>query len=178
MRRRCGEDQQHGETGTGVNELRFERWRLQCDPEATRRALAGCAGSPEQCRCTECRNFAAARHLIYPPTALQLFEHLGINATCESEIYYCAPDPAGLHVYGGWFHFIGTLAAGPDAMVTVTETMGRLDLLPVAERFKLGFTTHLGLVPSCFGDAPTVQLEFEATVPWVLATRGCWGDHR
>ena len=57
-------------------------------------------------------------------------------------------------------------------MVPVTETMGRLDLLPIAERFKLGFTTRLGLVPPCFGDAPTVQLEFDATVPWVLATPG------
>ena len=155
-----------------MKELRFERWRLQCQPEATRRTLAGCVGSPEPCDCKACRNFAAARHLIYPPTALQLFAHLGINATCESEIYSWAPDPAGRHIDGGWFHFIGTLLDGPDAMVTVTETMRRRDLLPVAERFKLGFTTHLGLVPPCFGDAPTVQLEFEATVPWVLATRG------
>jgi hypothetical protein len=158
--RRCGEDPKHGKMGTDVNELRFERWRLQCDPESTRRALAGCVGSPEPCGCTECRNFAAARHLIYPPIALQLFERLGIDAACKSEIYYGAPMAAGLHIYGGWFHCIGTVEEGPDADALVTEG------------FKLGFTTHLGLAPPAFGDAPLVQLEFEAMAPWVLGTSG------
>lgn len=154
--------------GTSVEPVPFRAWRLRCDPAATRRALVGCVGSPERCGCLHCRNFAAARHVIYPPVARQLFERLGLDAACESEIVYGGPDTHGLHVYGGWFHFVGVLEAGPDALGPKGPGPHPIVLEVITERFKLGYTTHLGLVPASFGAAPVVQLEFEASVPWVL----------
>jgi len=66
----------------------FGKWRLECDPEATRQAhLRISVGSPEACGCRECQNFAAARSQVYPPEVLSLFSQLGIDPQHEAEIY-------------------------------------------------------------------------------------------
>lgn len=155
--------------------VEFRGWRLRCDPAATRDARRDCVGAPERCGCLHCRNFAAARARAYPPAARALFARLGVDARCESEVYYGGPIGAGLHLYGGWFHFVGMLDVGPEALGPRRPGRGEtgphpLVLVPLGDRFRLGFTTRLGLVPAAFGAASVVQLEFEATLPWVLDT--------
>ncbi len=146
----------------------FGRWHLLCDASATRRAYETVAqGSPEECGCLPCRNFAAVRSLAYPSDALALFDRLGIDFRKEAEIWECGPLDSGLHLYGGFFHLVGVIESGADAF----RSDGAEDLEPLTERFSLGFTSDVSLIRPPFVGQPLVQLEFMAQVPWVLHER-------
>src|SRR6266581_3667101 len=95
----------------------FGRWQGRCDLEATRKAYAQFStAGPEQCGCGDCRNFIAARDQIHTPDVTQLLEKLGIDHRREVEVYSLTWLESGLIYYGGWFHFVGTIEAGVDAL--------------------------------------------------------------
>ena len=148
----------------------FGRWELRCDPQSTRDAYARVlVGSPEECGCEHCLNFAAARDQAYPSQALALFEQLGVPFNREVEIYHMAKLDSGRHLYGGWFHFVGSIISGSDAARQVSENLWQPDLEATTEHFSLGFSSRLELVRDAFAGRGLVQLEFTAKVPWVLA---------
>jgi hypothetical protein len=152
-----------------MNTIRFGRWELSCDPESTRKAYAALSqGSPEKCGCEPCLNFAAARDQIYAPDVRALFANLGISSNREAEIYYMARLESGRHLYGGWFHFVGTIVSGADAAKQVGERTWQPDLERTTDDFSLGFSSRVALVRKPFAGLPLVQLEFTARVPWVL----------
>jgi hypothetical protein len=149
--------------------LSFARWGLSSDMESTKGRYTGLTtGAPEQCGCEPCRNFAAQRAEVYPAAALQLFESLGIEANREAEIYHMARLKSGKHLYGGWFHFVGSILDGQDAAVQVSENLWRPALEEISDGFSLGFTSKLALVPKSFDGLQVVQLEFNAQLPWTL----------
>jgi hypothetical protein len=127
-------------------------------------------GSPEECGCEPCLNFAAARAGIYPAEVLALFEKLGIVPNREAEIYHMARLSSGKHLYGGWFHLVGSILSGADAAKQVAENLWQPDLEGTSENFSLGFSSRLELVRKPFAGLPLVQLEFTAKVPWVLSS--------
>ena len=154
-----------------VDSIRFGRWELSCDPESTRKAYAAVSiGGPEECGCEPCLNFAAARGQVYAPDVLALLEKLGISPNREVEIYHIAREESGRHLYGGWFHFVGSIISGADAAKQVAENTWQPDLEETSEYFSLGFSSRLELVRAPFKQLPLVQLEFTAKVPWLLAT--------
>jgi hypothetical protein len=147
----------------------FRRWELECDPIATKQGyLQILSGAPETCGCVQCRNFAAARTEIYPEPVLRLFEDLGVAADREAEVYHNCQVAPGRHNYGGWFHFIGSIAADADVSRQIAPNAWTFDLEKVTDRFELGFTRRIGLLNKVFHAHPVVQLEFIAIVPWVL----------
>src|SRR4051812_35650631 len=102
--------------------VEFKKWKLACNVEATREAYAKIdRGGPEECGCNTCKNFAAARQHAYPQEVRLLFEQLGIDLNKEAEVYHNCKLETGLHDYGGWFHFIGTVETGPDANRQIAE---------------------------------------------------------
>ena len=144
------------------------RWKIQCDPEATREAFLRVPhGSPESCGCADCLNFAAARHRAYPSPVLSIFNQLGIDSQKESEIWHTHRDEKGLHHYGGFFHFIGAIESGRDAMVKMNGH-GTYDFEPIGELFEWGLTSETALVPNSFAGSPVIQFEFAARIPWVV----------
>jgi hypothetical protein len=144
---------------------------LCCDPEATRRAFAAVpVGSPESCGCGDCLNFAAARDLAYPPEIRAAFERLGIDYRKESEIWHTHRDESGLHHYGGFFHFVGSLQSGKDAEELLGSGIGTFDLEQMGQYFSFGFTSKAQLVPDSFKGSQPTQFEFQAAIPWVLNT--------
>jgi hypothetical protein len=150
--------------------VRFGRWTLQCDHVVTGRAYEQVLkGAPERCGCDPCKNFVAQRQSIYPAAVTSLFDQLGIDPSREAEIYHNARMPSGLHLYGGWFHFVGSIEKGGDAFVPVAPNAGSFALEPVGEHFKLGFSAHIGLAPPSFAGRPLVQVEFSAEIPWVIS---------
>ena len=152
--------------------VKFSRWRVSCDAEATKKAFAAIStGAPEACGCEPCRNFAAQRSEAYPPQARELFLSLGIDPNREAEIYHMARLGSGKHLYGGWFHFVGAIQEGRDASRQVSESLWHPDLEPVSGAFNLGFTSRTGLVPESFQGQPIVQVEFTAQLPWILEAR-------
>jgi hypothetical protein len=149
--------------------VQIGRWTIASDAEATRKAYAATlVGSPEECGCTHCLNFAAQRSEAYPLTAIQLFEKLGIAANREAEIYHMARLESGRHFYGGWFHLVGSILSGADAARQVAENIWQPDLEAESDFFSLGFTKQVHLVRKPFEGLPLVQLEFTAKIPWII----------
>jgi hypothetical protein len=151
-----------------MESIRFGRWELSCDAESTRTAYAAVSsGGPEECGCGPCLNFAALRSEIYAANVVALFEELGIPQNREAEIYHMARLESGRHLYGGWFHFVGSIVSGADSARKVSETVWKPDLEEASDYFSLGFTSRVALVRKPFAGLPLVQLEFTAKVPWV-----------
>jgi len=147
---------------------RFWDWEIEVDTAETAEVQRSRpSGSPEKCGCLHCKNFVAVRDSAYPAEFLELLERLGIPVDRESEIYHCGEIEPRLHFYGGWFHFIGRIVHGPEAL-TGAPTGGPIELKPISETFSLGFTRQLGLVPKSFRADNLGQLEFSTKVPWVL----------
>lgn len=152
-----------------LESVRFGRWRISCDAETTRRAYASVAtGRPEECACQPCLNFAAARGQIYPLQVLTLFEKLGIPPSRGAEVYHMARLSSRKHLYGGWFHLVGSILSGGDVRNQIRENLWREETEEVSENFSLGFSFRLVFVRGAFAGLPLVQLEFTAKVPWVL----------
>lgn len=146
------------------------RWNLRSGREATRAAYSGVPiGSPESCGCEQCLNFAASRDRAYPSEILAIFKQLGIDSHKESEIWHTHRDESGLHHYGGFFHFIGSIESGKDAK-QIVNGVGAFDLESIGECFEFGFTSDAQLIPASFAGKEVAQLEFQTKVPWVLNT--------
>ena len=142
-----------------MNQIVFGRWTLDTDPELTRAAFSKIAhGSPELCGCDPCLNFAASRETTYPPEFRRLLVELGVSYDREAEIYHNGNLKNGLHSYGGWFHFVGTIVSGGDAVVQITD------------HFLVYVSVYTGLVNQAFDSMPLVQIEFSAEIPWAIAT--------
>ena len=87
-----------------LRSIEYGRWVIGSDPDATRIAYAELTrGSPEECGCDPCLNFAAQRNKIYSPRALALFELLAIQPDREAEIYHMTRLESGKHLYGAGF---------------------------------------------------------------------------
>ncbi len=158
-----------------MDTLRFRKWELEMDREATRQAYADTQiGWAEYCGCTHCKNFKAAREGVYPPEMLDLLDRLGIDRMKELEILPYRRIDMKTYFYAGWFHFVGSIRSGPDYWKPAPE--GGLTNDPdgtefLRESFRMGFTSRLTRVMKPFLKNPLVQLEFGTKVPWVLAKR-------
>jgi hypothetical protein len=149
--------------------IKFKKWKIKCDVEATREAYAMIErGGPEECGCNTCKNFDAARQYAYPQEVRSLLEQLGIDINKEAEVYYNCKLESGLHSYGGWFHFIGSIEEGSDSRRRVAKSTFILELERIDNRFAIGFTADTALVPGSFGDERVMQVEFEAEVNWFI----------
>ena len=99
---------------------------------------------------------------------MELLVMLGIDPAKPAELchYGTSGNPMPTQ---GWFHFVGHLDEGADAWRQLGESSYTLDAEPFPEIESIGFSSRLALVPEAFADQPLVQLEFEATIPWVTA---------
>jgi len=140
-----------------MNKILYRDWIFDCDVEGTHRAYERIlTGGLEECHCSGCRNFLEQRESVIPDEVMNLFGQLAINHRRDAEIYYAAPLESGLHLYGGWFHFIGSILKQPNGPANV------------GEHFTIDFLPSQDLAAKSFGDQPLVQVEITAEVPWVL----------
>ena len=140
-----------------MSTLHVGSWAIDYDAEATARcARAIRAGAPEICGCADCRRFAAARTSAYPAKFVELLRTLGTQPNFETEIAYFGEVSPGHHKYGGWFHVVGKLIAGPDAKATPPS----LHVEPLAGSLEIGFTNARDLAPGAFEGHQLVQIEF------------------
>lgn len=133
--------------------------RYTCDRVATADACRrATAGGSRTCACAGCRNFVAVGPRVFPAAFVELLDSLGIDPTKDAEVYHTARASAGLHIYGGWYHFVGALESTGDFS---------------AVEFGEGFSASLHQAGSprieTLEGQPVVQLEFHAErIPWVL----------
>ena len=140
-----------------MTKIDYREWIFDCDVEATQRAYESIlVGGLEGCSCSGCRNFLEQRKSVFPQEVVNLFGELGINYERDAEIYHTARMESGLHLYGGWFHFIGSISKQPDGPAKVDE------------HFTIDFLSDRALAAKSFKNQPLVQVEITAEVPWVL----------
>jgi hypothetical protein len=148
--------------------VRFRRWTISVDAEATRLAQSP-QGGAQTCGCSFCRNFVTVRERIFPEEVLQLFGELGLDHRRDVEAVHYGRLPTGLHSYGTWFHLVGRIDDGKDAAVPLVGGNGfTFDLEPVGDGFSLGFTSKVDLVSEAFAGGPVAQIDIMAEAPWVI----------
>ena len=118
-------------------------------------------GDSQRCGCAFCRNFAAQRHLIYPPSFRTLLEELGIDPDKEGEAFEYGPVDGGCHLYGGWFYLVGEMVAAGERNY---QAPGCPD---DGHPFEFFFTTSHPRA-AAFGCGPVLAVEFTARLGWVL----------
>lgn len=138
-------------------QIRYRDWVLDCDVEATRAGYQTISqGGAESCNCAGCRNFLAQRDAAYPPEVLNLFNELGVNYKRDAEIYHTARLEPDVHLYGGWFHFVGNIVTQPTGPTTLNN-------------FTIDFIPNNALAIKAFENQPLVQIEITVKLPWVLS---------
>jgi hypothetical protein len=137
----------------------FGGWMYRADPDATVAAYnVAERGGVESCQCAGCRNFLSVRDSVFPAPFLDFLKQLGIDPHKDGEIYHTARVSAGRHIYGGWFHFVGTL-----------ERTGDFSPVFFGERFSAWMCNPSAPSLSSLSNLSLVQLEIYADdVPWLL----------
>jgi len=163
-----------------VERIRFARWEVSCDPDATRKAYE--ALEPEvvrSCECFHCRNYRMVAEKAYPPEFLDLLARLGIDPRKESKLENSGVRPEeGMHIYDGWYSFVGKVESGAQAGIGggLADPEGPVQLEnyehemePVGERLAVGFSSSSDLVvKSLEFPEPVAHLVIAALVPWVV----------
>jgi hypothetical protein len=162
-----------------VEKVRILDWRVECDPEATQEAHgAMSSGAPEECRCADCLNFVAGRHLAYPAEALKVFSKLGIQPDRESSVAGAVKLSSDSYQYNGWFHFVGRLLIGPKTREVVAEIREGADIGPgviqqvtyqnLTDNFEIALSERTDLLPPELMNKSVVQFEFVTELPWMI----------
>lgn len=156
-----------------VRQVTFRQWLIESDTESTRLAYVAMKDvNTDPCVCETCQNFVAAKEqgLVYPQEVLAFFTMVGIDVEQVTELLHYGQVEKGLHLYAGWFPFIGTVTTGSDAKQQVGQDAWHIKLEAVDEHFSLGFTNQVDLVPESFRTQSTAQIEFQVQLPWLLKT--------
>ena len=135
------------------------QWVYRVDPPATRKAYAmSPVRGVDICDCLYCQNFRIARDRVLPEPFLQLLQSLGIDPSKEGEIYEVHRHESGLHIYSGWYHFVGELIED-----------GAFTPVVLSPSFRVWLTKADAPRIATLKDADVVQLEFDCdAVPWLL----------
>ena len=138
---------------------------LDCDVGATVAAFeAYTPGLPWTCECSGCRNYRAARTLLYTEPVLRFFAQFGIDTTKPAEIYEGGLIGDVFHCFC-WFHFIGTIMESSPREEHNVFSAGVVD---ITEIVRVDFNDKRHLAPDSFRSKPVVQLECEFRIPWLL----------
>jgi hypothetical protein len=145
-----------------MTQLQIGDQTIRFDREATAAIYATLAhGDTERCGCNFCKNFAAQRHLAYPPSFRALLEQLGVDVNKEGEAFEYGPVDDGCHLYGGWFYLVAELVTAGERNCIAPDP--RED----AHHFEYFFTrAHPKAV--AFQSGPVLAIEFTTHLKWVL----------
>ncbi|MGQ0634999.1 MAG: hypothetical protein ACT4QC_10340 [Planctomycetaceae bacterium] len=146
-----------------MREIAIARWRIEYDAEATSQCYAQLP-TGSGCDCLYCRNFLGLGERVFPQEFRRFTDQMGIDVAKPAELcdYFLHPS-TGLHISGGWFHLVGRIVQGADALQN-----GRLHLESLSPPFEFGFSSNANLIPEPFRAHRVVQLQFLTQVAWVL----------
>jgi hypothetical protein len=145
------------------------RWTIDHQPGITWQCYQA---MPENlgCDCAGCRNFLAVSDRAFCSEFLSIADVLGVDIRKPIELCHYGQEQNGLHLTSGWFHVVGQILSGRDAMKQMDETSGVFDLERIGNA-EFGFTDNLALISKPFADKHLIQLEFTTHVPWVIGPR-------
>lgn len=152
-----------------LKKIHIGKWHLEVDTTSTRdvyeRTLRG---SPVDCGCILCRNFAALGDAAFPSIFRDEAESLGIDPHKAAEIHEWFGFRDSHLNYGGWFHCIGRVLSGPADSDWGTS----VDDWPwhnLTDSFKIVVDSRRDLAFDEFEDQSLVRVEFYAREAWVLS---------
>ena len=137
-----------------VDRLEIGGYIIEFDREATFTGYSHFAPpEPEKCGCWYCRNWAASREQLIPPTVCELLEVLGIPRTGEIEVWE-VPGESQPHIYCGWYMLVGKMIARPPAEARE---------FPLGS-WRLWFTEGASYKVDEFAGSEVCELNFQADV--------------
>ena len=143
------------------------RWLLEHDADASRNIYSQLpVGSG--CNCSDCRNFLAGITRFFPAEFQSIASNLGVDLAKPAELSHYGREADGLHVTGGFYHFIGSILSGADVLQW-SGSSGTFHFAQLAPQFGFGFGAQAQLVADPFCAYTIVQLEFQTRVPWIIA---------
>ncbi len=147
-------------------------WLVSVDRDATTAAYAALPawGGLFGCDTPLCENFRHAYGLL-PPAFLSVLITMGVDPTKPAELYDVEPPQGDLCLCGGWYHAVGELLSGRDALQPGQLNRYEVILREVTAGFRMGITARLAALPGSF-PAPALQIEFWGQIPWVIASIG------
>lgn len=157
----------HKNEGKAQVQRQIARWLIEHNPNTTHRCYAKIQIGTG-CPCIQCCNFNACDVQTFPSEFVAILEELGIDPAKPAELCHWYREPSGLFFTGGWFHLVGSIISGEDAM-PIEGNVGNFCFEQFQTGLEFGFTTNLCLVPEVFAEMPLLQLEFQTRVSWVLA---------
>ncbi len=147
----------------------FGRWVVKFDREETVRRYS-LLPVGNGCSCTECINFNAVGPRAFPDDFQNLAEALGIDVQKPAELCHYGKNESGMHLTGGFFHFVGNVESGGDAWKeTTTPNACTADFEKLASGSEFGFSRKAELVAKAFNGVHLVQVEFLTRIPWLLS---------
>lgn len=148
--------------------VELRKWSVLSDPDLTREAYAriDCSGA-ESCGCEECFNFAVARHLVYNPDVLELFDWLGIDPLLEAEVVRGRCLGGGRHAYTARFYLVGRIESGPATPIARSGPSLQASHEPAGDDVWVGFSADASEAPDAFRGLPVVCLEVSVVAPWI-----------
>ena len=147
----------------------FGHHKIDIDVEKTKAFYHNAENVTKHCNCPGCRNFEQAVAVINP-NVISLFSAMGIDMKKAAEVYGIDSYKEGMLYYGGFYHVCGQIVCGGYTYNKIddkTYELERESVIVIDENFEFGFTEEIDLLEDDFPE-PVVQLEFHATIPWVL----------
>ncbi len=147
----------------------FGNYTVDIDIKKTRQIYKRLPLITQGCDCDGCKNFENAVDVL-PKAVHTFFDTLGVDLKKIVECYVNCKNDDGTLLYGGFCHVCGTLIQGKSAWVNISETHSyyNYDLAyRLNDNFCISFQEECLMVEEQF-EAPLLQIEFEANIPWVL----------
>jgi hypothetical protein len=142
-----------------LQQIRIGNWLLEADIEKTREFYNK---GTEICNCLYCNNFVEACKQLDTSVAT-VFSRLGISPTMPGHLSENPTTEDGIREYLGKYHLVGRLLEGELCTTSNWKDTNTVRI----KNFTSGFSKDLEFVPKEFPN-PVLQLEFVATIPWVL----------
>ena len=153
----------------------FGSYKADIDVEKTRHFYKNAESVSKRCSCDGCTNFEEAVAVL-PQSVIKFFADLGIDMRKVCECYVNITNDTGTLLYGGFYHVCGTLLDGESAWKKINDSTAYWDdgaAVSVSPNFRVSFQEDISLLETGF-PLPVIQLEFSASIPWVLEKKNTY----
>ena len=149
--------------------FRLEKYKLFIDTERTRMFYQQTVNFNQYCNCDICLNFRLAIN-YFSQNIKKFFASLGIDMYKVCECYSNGIDKNNKILYGGFYHICGHFLEHKNIQDKKSKSMSHergKTIFCLTSDFKIYFHEELALLETNF-PLPAIQLEFLATIPWIL----------
>ena len=149
--------------------FRLEKCKIFIDTERTKMFYQKTVSSEQYCDCDSCLNFRLAISSLSQDIK-KFFVSLGIDMYRFCECYVNGMDKNKKILYSGFYHVCGHFLEHKNMLAKKVKNVihkHEKTIFCLTSDFKVYFHEELALLETNF-PLPAIQLEFLATIPWIL----------